>query len=88
MADFTGREQLHIAAGLCGWEVRPAEDPNEDLLWHSTYRWIQVRYDSMGRIREALDHAQIGDGGPMIEHTLEPGPARADQIIGWLARLR
>lgn len=87
MADFTGREKVRIAAGLCGWEVRP-EDPAEDLLWHSTHRWIRVRYDSMGRIREALDHAQIGDGGPMIEASLIPGQERADQIVGWLARLR
>lgn len=87
MADFTGREKVRIAAGLCGWDVRPEEE-SEDVLWHSPHRWIRVRYDSMGRIREAVDHAQIGDGGPMIEQTLEPGPDRADQIVGWLARLR
>lgn len=87
MADFTGRERVHIAAAICGWEVRP-EDPTEDLLWHSTHRWIRVRYDSMGRIREAVDHAQIGDGGPMIEQGLVSGSDRADQIVGWLARLR
>jgi hypothetical protein len=88
MADFTGRERLHIAAAFCAWQVRTTEEPNEDVLWYSDHRWIRVRYDSMGRIREALDHAQIGDGGPMIETILEPGPDRADQIIGWLARLR
>jgi hypothetical protein len=87
VADFTGREKLHIAAGLCGWEVRP-EEPKEDVLWHSPGRWIRVRYDSMDRIREALDHAQIGTGGPMIEQSLDPGSDRADQIVGWLTRLR
>lgn len=88
MAEFTGREKLHIAAGLCGWEVRPECESGEDLLWHSDYRWIRVRYDSMGRIREAVDHAQIGDGGPMIEQNLEPGPDRAEQVIHWLTRLQ
>lgn len=87
MADFSGRDKLHIAAGFCGWDVRPGESDDEDLLWHSTHRWIRVRYDTMNRIREAIDHAQIGDGGPMIEKSLDPGPDRADQIVGWLTRL-
>lgn len=86
MAEFTGRERLHIAAGLCGWQIRLGAT-GEDILWHSPHRWILVRYDKIGRILEAIDHAQIGDGGPMIENTLEPGPDRADQIVRWLARL-
>lgn len=88
MAEFTGRERVHIAAAFCGWEVHPECAETEDVLWHSDYRWIRVRYDSMGRIREAVDHAQIGEGGPMIEQGLQPGPDRADQIVGWLSRLR
>lgn len=86
MAEFTGRERIHIAAGLCGWQVRTG--PSEDVFSLSKHRWIQVRYDKLSRILTALDHAQIGDGGPMIEHVLQPGPDRADQIIGWLSRLR
>lgn len=83
-ADFTGRERVQIAAGLCGWSVR-SEEPDEDILWLSRHRWVQVRYDKIGRIIMALDHSQVGDGGPMIEKSLQPGPDRADQIIGWLA---
>ena len=87
MAEFTGREQVHLAAGLCGWQVSTEED-NEDLLWLSRHRWVRVRYDRLGRIVEALNHAQVGDGGPMIEKGLDPGPNRADQIVGWLSCLK
>lgn len=86
MADFTGRDRVRIAAGMCGWTVR--DGAREDVLWLSQYRWIRVRYDSLDRIVEAFSHAQIGDGGPAIEQTLQPGPDRADQIVEWLAQLR
>ena len=85
MAEFTGRERIQLAAGLCGWSVR-TDETEEDILWLSRHRWIQVKYDKMGRVLAALDHSQVGDGGPMIERGLEPGPDRADQIIGWIAR--
>jgi len=82
---FTGRERIQIAAGLCGWLVQ-SPSPQEDILWHSLYRWIQIRYDTMNRIRSAVSHSQIGEGGPILEQGLEPGPDRAEQIIGWVSR--
>lgn len=85
MAELSGRERIQVAAGLCGWSVESG-DPLEDVLWLSRHRWIQVRYDRMGRVSSALDHSQVGDGGPMLEKDLDPGPDRADQIIGWLSR--
>lgn len=86
MAKFTGRERIHLAAGICGWSLSSRQ--YSDLMALSKHRWIRVHYDRLGRVIRALDHAQIGDGGPMIEHSLEPGPDRADQVIGWLSRLR
>lgn len=86
MAKFTGRESLHLAAGMCGWDVRSGE--SFDVFSLSVHRWIHVKYDRMGRIVTALDHAQIGDGGPSIEQSLKPGSNRADQVIEWLSRLR
>jgi hypothetical protein len=87
MAEFTGRERIRIAAGLCGWSLR-TDEGDEDIVWLSRHRWIQIKYDRMGRILSALDHSQVEDGGPVIEKCLEPGPDRADQIIGWIARFR
>lgn len=84
MAEFTGRERIRIASALCGWSLRTEDD--EDIVWLSRHRWIQVKYDRLDRIVSALDHSQVEDGGPMIEKGLEPGPDRADQIVGWIAR--
>lgn len=84
---FTGRERVLLAAGLCGWEVRPV-GPDIDVLWLSFHRWIWVRYDTMGRVVEALDHAQIGEGGPSIQRALDRSAGRADRIVGWITALR
>ena len=82
---FTGRERIQVAAGLCGWSFHPS-GPQEDILWHSCYRWIQVRYDAMNRVRSAVGHSQIGEGGPILEESLAPGPNRAEQVIEWVSR--
>ena len=84
---FTGRDRVVLAAGLCGWEIRSA-GPDTDVLWLSRHRWIWVRYDRMDRVIEALDHSQIGEGGPSIERALDRTSGRADRIVGWITALR